>query len=115
VSFLCYEACVIERIAIVRNDAGIHCRPSAVIIKAASQYAGEITVFTGAGDVDLHSMLALVALGLDVGSEVRIRVTGPDEEAFCALLAELFETRFDFESLSEGARFRAAGELLGDL
>jgi phosphocarrier protein HPr len=112
---MCYKTSVIERTATIRNDAGIHCRPSAAIIKEASHYAGEITVFTDGGEVDLHSMLSLVALGLEAGTQVRIRVSGPNEEAACARLAELFERRFDFQPLSEGARFRAAGEMLGDL
>ncbi len=106
---------MIERTAIIRNDAGIHCRPAALIIKAASQFVGEMTVFSDAGQVDLHSMLALVSLGLDSGTQVRIRVSGPDEEAFCARLVGLFENRFDFEPLHEGARLRAVGEMLGDI
>jgi phosphotransferase system HPr-like phosphotransfer protein len=35
-------------------------------------------------------------LGLEKGAEVSIQVSGPDEEAFCNKLVELFETHFDF-------------------
>ncbi len=104
-----------ERTATVRNAAGIHCRPSAMIIKAASQYEGQIEVSTDTGDVDLRSMLALVALGLDEGSAVTIRVSGPDEEAFCGQLVELFERHFDFPPLGESERARAASDMLADL
>ena len=104
---------MIQRTATIRNGAGIHCRPSATIIKATHNYTGEITVTTEAGEeVDLRSMLALVALGLEQDATVTIRVSGPDEEAFCGELVELFERHFDFPSLSPDERARAASDML---
>lgn len=87
---------MVERTAIVRNSAGIHCRPSACIVKATSSYPGQITVCAPSGECDPRSIMALIALGLDSGTEISIRVEGPDEEDQCARLVELFETHFDF-------------------
>lgn len=106
---------MIQRIATIRNSAGIHCRPSAVIIKTVSGYAGKVEVSAGAGDVDLRSMLALVSLGLERGARVTVRVTGPDEESFCDELVELFERHFDFPPLGGDERARVASEMLADL
>ena len=82
--------------AVVQNEAGIHCRPSAILVKAGTAYAGEILVQAESGTCDLSSALELIMLGLEKGAEVSIQVTGPDEEAFVDQLVELFETRFDF-------------------
>ena len=83
--------------ATVRNEYGIHCRPSAVIVKESQKYLGKIEILNGDGQVaDAKSMLALIGLGLACGSTVTIRIEGPDEEAACRRLIELFETEFDF-------------------
>jgi len=108
---------VIQRSATIRNSAGIHCRPSASIIKFANNYPGDITICTEDGEeVDLRSMLALVALGLEEGATVTVWVSGPDEETFCDELVELFERHFDFPSLAPDERARAdAADMLADL
>ncbi|MEN8256220.1 MAG: HPr family phosphocarrier protein [Verrucomicrobiota bacterium] len=85
-----------EAKAIVQNEAGIHCRPSAVLVKEGLAYAGEILVAAESGSCDLTSALECITLGLEQGAEVVIQVTGPDEEAFCKKLVDLFEYHFDF-------------------
>lgn len=93
---------MIERNATVRNAAGIHCRPAAVIVAETIAYRGTATAVCDAGEADLRSLLALVSLGLDEGTTLRIRVSGPDEEAFSARLVELFERHFDFPNPGQG-------------
>ena len=85
-----------EANAVVKNEAGIHCRPSAILVTEGSAYSGEILVSAEAGTCTLTSALELIMLGLEVNTPVTIQVTGPDEEAFCNKLVDLFETRFDF-------------------
>lgn len=85
-----------ELSATVRNRDGIHCRPSATIIKAAAGYAGEMFIRSERGHSDLRSVIALMTLALLPGEKVTIRVTGPEEEAMCRQLVALFETHFDF-------------------
>lgn len=87
---------MVEVKAVVQNEAGIHCRPSAILVKEGSAYAGEILVTAGSGTCTLTSALELIMLGLEKGAKVDIQVTGPDEEAFARRLVELFETHFDF-------------------
>ena len=85
-----------EAKAIVQNEAGIHCRPSAILVKEGLAYSGEILVTAESGTCTLTSALELIILGLEPQTEVTIRVTGPDEEVFGNRLVELFETHFDF-------------------
>ncbi len=85
-----------ETKAVIQNEAGIHCRPSAILIKEGSSYSGKILVTAKSGTCNLTSALELIMLGLEPGAEVSIQVTGPDEEAYAIKLAELFETHFDF-------------------
>ena len=93
---------MVEIPAIVRNTAGIHCRPSAVIIKEAMNYPGIIRITANSRESDLRSVMSLLALGLHQGAALTIQVSGPNEEMFCRKLVALFQTHFDFPPRAEG-------------
>jgi phosphotransferase system HPr (HPr) family protein len=85
-----------ETTATVQNEAGIHCRPSAVLVREGMAYEGEILIMADSGSCNLTSALECIMLGLEKGAEVTIQVSGPNEEEFGKRLVELFETHFDF-------------------
>ena len=87
---------MIEAKAVIQNEAGIHCRPSAILVKEGCAYEGEILVTAPSGTCQLTSALELIMLGLEKGTEIDIQVSGPDEENEIKKLVELFETHFDF-------------------
>lgn len=83
--------------ATVKNEAGIHCRPSTHIIKSVQDYPGRIRVVHPLnGECNLTSMLDLMIMGLTCGSSVEIEVEGPEEERQLAKIVELFEHVYDF-------------------
>ena len=87
-----------KRIITVKNSAGIHCRPSSVIITAINQefpfHHFELEV--PGNTVEINSMLALISLGLCCGSTAELRVEGPDEEKAVQRIGDLLEHEFDF-------------------
>ena len=86
-----------EKVIIVRNKAGIHCRPSSVILLAAQEYPNhDFQIITNNGTCGLQSILDLLSLGIQYGDTVRVQVSGPNEKECCEKLAELFEHEFDF-------------------
>ncbi len=85
-----------EMDATIRNEHGIHCRPSTAIVKSVDGYGGKILVTGQRGSTKLKSVLELMSLELFPGAQVTIRVSGPDEEKVCRDLVTLFETHFDF-------------------
>ena len=85
-----------EAKAVVQNAQGVHCRPSALIVKYASGYEGQIRVVGERGQTGLRSIMELMTLELYPQSEVLIQVEGPDEDRVCHELVDLFETHFDF-------------------
>ena len=48
------------------------------------------------GSAELRSTLELLVLGLEYGTELVIEVSGPDEDATCRQIVELFEKCYDF-------------------
>ncbi|MFC1467934.1 HPr family phosphocarrier protein [Verrucomicrobiota bacterium] len=92
---------MVEGKATVQNEAGIHCRPTAVIIGEAAKYDGAITVISERGSTTLGSALEMMMLALVQGTQVTIQVDGPDEDATLKQFVDLFEFHFDFPSRDE--------------
>ena len=87
-----------ERLIRVKNKAGIHCRPSGVILDAVHREFPDdrFSIVTAEGETAIDSMLALISLGLVCGAEALLRVEGPDEERAVKRIGDLFEYEFDF-------------------
>lgn len=81
------------------NKAGIHCRPSSVILTTIKTDFPD-TTFTltkdGEASIELNSILGLISMGLHHGNEALLQAEGPNEEKACAKIAELLENEFDF-------------------
>lgn len=89
--------------AVVQNSAGIHCRPTAVIVKDVRGFDVQAKVQGPDGaSADLTSAIEVLSLGLRQGDEVELTVTGSDAEACATKLQELFATEFDFPNAGEG-------------
>lgn len=82
--------------AVIKNNAGIHVRPSGVIIGEIGTYAGKIVLTVNNNSVELNSVMSLLTLGMMKDDEVGIEVTGNGEEKICSLVKELMERIYDF-------------------
>lgn len=87
---------MITKKATVQNAHGIHCRPSAEIIKAVKGLDCEILVSGNGQESDLRSVIGLVGMGLEPGADVEIQVNGNGEADVADQLVALFEKHFDF-------------------
>jgi phosphocarrier protein len=87
------------REATIANAQGIHCRPSALIVKEFQGYPGTIRISNDHGSCDVSSVMQLLSLEMQQGSQVKIEVKGENEAATADRLVELFQTHFDFPPL----------------
>ena len=87
------------RTATIANAQGIHCRPSAVIVKEFMGYPGRITLKNRNGTCDVSSVMQILSMGLHQGSRVNVEVEGETEAAVADRLGDLRETHFDFPPL----------------
>jgi phosphocarrier protein HPr len=85
---------VIERQATIVNQEGLHARPAARIVRMASAFAAEITLSKDGMDVNAKSIMGVMMLAAECGSEITIRANGPDAEAAVQALAELVANGF---------------------
>jgi len=85
---------MIEKKVTVNNRLGLHARPSAQVVQTASKYESEIYLSKGSMTINVKSMLGVMALAAEYGTELILRVEGPDEKEAAREIARLFKTRF---------------------
>jgi len=81
----------------IKNRAGIHARPSALIVKTANEYDSEIFLELDDMRINAKSIMGIITLGANYKSVIQIIAEGDDEEEAVTAIAGLFENRFEEE------------------
>lgn len=88
-----------KRSVVIRNRAGIHCRPSSVILNTINaEFAGHTfeLVSQRGESCELNSIMGLLALCLACGETAELTVEGPDEVKAVERIGDLLENEYDF-------------------
>lgn len=85
---------MIEKKITVTNKLGLHARPSAKVVQTATRYKSEISLCRGSMTINAKSMLGVMALAAEYGSELILKVIGEDEKEAARDLAALFKNQF---------------------
>lgn len=81
----------------VKNKAGVHARPAASLVKIASKYKSEVHIHMYGYKVNGKSILGVMTLAAECGSELEFEISGPDEEKAFEEIKELFDNGFGEE------------------
>lgn len=74
---------------VVKAEEGLHARPAGLLVKKASSYQQQITIWKDDKSGDAKRLFSVMGLGVKAGEEVTVRVNGEDEERVIAEM-ELF-------------------------
>ena len=85
---------MIERTVTIQNKNGLHARPSAEIVKAAAKFKSEVTLIRDDLEVNGKSIMGVMMLAAEFGSELVVRCDGPDEQTALDALAALIASDF---------------------
>lgn len=85
---------VITRTVTVRNPQGLHARPADMLVRQASRFGAEIMLDKEGCRVDCKSILSLLTLGAECGTQMSLSAEGDDAEEAVAVIAELFDNGF---------------------
>ena len=86
---------IARRTVKVVNPQGLHARPADLFVKTASQFDATIRVSKGNESVDGKSILSILTLAAEAGTQLEISATGVDANAALDALCELVEQGFD--------------------
>ncbi len=84
-------------IFIVKNDRGLHTRPSTEIVKCAANFKSEIILCCQKNEVNAKSILGILMLAASKGSKINIKAEGVDAEQAVLSLIELAKNNFNIK------------------
>ncbi len=79
------------------NKLGMHARPSAMFVTEATRFEAEVYVSKDGTKVNGKSIMGVMMLAAEKGSELLLEVNGPDEEAALAALVKVIASGFGEE------------------
>jgi len=82
----------------ITNPQGLHLRPADMFARTASQFESTIEVIKDGQRVDGKSILSIVTLVAEQGTELAIEAKGPDAQRALRVLVALVENGFEEES-----------------
>lgn len=86
-----------EKSVHIVNRAGLHARPAAEFVKLAGRFDSEITVAKEGLEVNGKSIMGVLMLAAERGSQLVIRADGGDAQTAVDALADLVERGFELE------------------
>lgn len=84
----------VEAKVVLSNKMGLHARPSTQIAMTASRFSSDIHIGKDDMVVDAKSVLELLMLAAECGTELVITAEGDDAKDATAALVELVKGRF---------------------
>ena len=98
-----------ERIVRLVNEQGLHMRPADMVVRLANSFSSEVKIGKGDRVVDGKSILSILTLAADVGTDLRIVAEGEDADDAVHALVELIESGFEEDDVQEDGT-QLAGE-----
>ncbi len=85
---------MIKKKVTIVNDAGLHARPAAALVKLASKYESNFYIHMYGYKVNGKSILGVMTLAAEKGAELELEVDGPDEDKALDAITELIADGF---------------------
>jgi len=71
---------VIEKRLIIRHKQGLHARPAAMFVQIANRYDSNISVTKDSQEVNGKSIMGILMLAAEIGSEIMVKAEGEDAQ-----------------------------------
>ncbi|WP_291157436.1 HPr family phosphocarrier protein [Gemmatimonas sp. UBA7669] len=83
-----------ERSVQIVNKHGLHARPAAEMVKAASRFKADITISRDDLEVNGKSIMGVMMLAAEYGAIITLKASGPDADDALQALEALVASRF---------------------
>ena len=88
---------MIERSVTITNKYGLHARPAMQLVETASRFASDVRLVRGEKIADAKSIMDVLMLAAEHGTDLVIKAEGDDAEQAIETLSDLVASRFDEE------------------
>jgi phosphocarrier protein len=79
----------------IKNRAGIHARPAALIAQTANRFASEILIEREDTRINAKSIMGIITMAASYNTQLTIRADGADEMDAVGAIEALFENKFE--------------------
>lgn len=86
-----------EKMLTVKNRAGIHARPAAIIAQTANKYQCEVSLSRDDTTVNAKSIMGVITMAAGYNTVLTLRTDGQDEVECANEISALFDSRFEEE------------------
>ena len=86
-----------EKMLTVKNRAGIHARPAAIIAQTANKDQCEVSLSRDDTTVNAKSIMGVITMAAGYNTVLTLRTDGPDEVECANEIEALFDSRFEEE------------------
>ncbi len=78
----------------IKNNAGLHTRPAAAVVKLASKFKSDFFIEMDGSSINAKSIIGVMSLAAPKGSRMLLRLEGDDEVEAARQLIDFFEQGF---------------------
>ncbi|GJQ64093.1 MAG: phosphocarrier protein HPr [Melioribacteraceae bacterium] len=86
---------MIEKEVKIINDAGLHTRPAATIVKLAAKFKSDLQITKDGITINGKSIIGVMTLAAEKGSSIHLTFEGEDEEEASETIIDYFNRGFD--------------------
>lgn len=85
---------MIKQTTRIVNKLGLHARPSAMLVTAASKFEAQVFITKDGLRVNAKSIMGVMMLAAEQGAELLVEIDGADEESAMAEVLKVIESGF---------------------
>jgi phosphocarrier protein len=86
---------MIEKKIMIKNRLGLHARAAVKFVNLANRFVASVKIVKDGNEIDGKSILGILTLAATQGSQIKLVVSGKDEQSAAQALTELINNRFD--------------------
>lgn len=86
---------MIEKKVTIINNAGLHTRPAATIVKIAAQYKSEFFINKDGIHINGKSIIGVMTLAAAKGTSLLLTFEGEDQDDMAQAIVDYFDRGFD--------------------
>lgn len=88
---------MVEKLLTVKNRAGIHARPAAIIAQTANKFECEVMLARDDTTVNAKSIMGVITMAAGYNTVLKLRTEGTDEKEAADAIEALFNSKFEEE------------------
>lgn len=88
---------MIEQQLKIENRLGLHARPAALIAQTAAKFQSDISLTKDQITINAKSIMGVMMLAAEFGSNLCLKIEGPDEKEAFEAIKKIFDDKFNEE------------------